>query len=1608
MLSKLPLRWALRLGLWLVVGGLVFGVWANKSALAARHVQIGDNTGRIAGFVTNAEGMPLEGIEVSAYRYDPQAVTDVHWPYPWWHTNDAISDAAGAYQIANLQPGVYTLHFFDPTEFYAFEYLNDSLTLTDAMTIEVRTAQMTSGINVTLAPGGVIQGQISMYDGTPVSQIEPRFAGGIGGDSRGSITLLVQDGEWQNVVKRIDFDSWDSHFDLTTSTFNFRGLPSGNYRLSYGVIYGGVAYTGGNSYYEFYPNTANIDQARNVPITPADMQQNLTIVVGANPTYGRIQGRVTDSAGEPVAGVAILAFSTNAPVFDTGYDGYTATPDRSTLTDAAGYYEIPALAPDDYRLHFFDPASTHYPQLAEPPWATNLHMPEYYSNKLRWSTADVVHVITGSTTSTIDAMLEIGTYLSGQVRMVDGSLLNSDDTSSRTTTPWFSIKHQRFLEQGYPLYPYQPKVSYDRITGSYLVGGLAPGTYVLEYGLAYDYNGVNYANWRSIPITIQVSGNAPLIQDIVVPESAKQQEPSPSIRGRVTDETGMPLVGIKVSAAVNCNDGRDCTEPRDITDEQGNFDLYLQPNIGMNHSLSFSDPSGVYAFEYYDDSPTVSGAKPIQVAEDGTVRSEETIISDIHIKMSPASKLTGHITLFDGTPLAAMTGEHQADGTLHRGSITLSSLSQSNDSWQLVTTIDVFSSTVAYWGNVGSRLVQFDMATNTYHFAGLTPGRYQIAVEAVHNGIDYGGASPDRVEVGSTYEITVAAGVSYNNVDLILGTDNQRVLALYALALDHDHDRIDNLAPQLAPAMQSIIDATRHHPNKTAVVLADAAGVGDTRIYVVRNGRATPVQGLPNAAFQLDPTATEANMADGVTLGNFIRWARNSYPAEVTLFGFVGHGAPLVPATGFETLVAASGGIRPRILDSLFPLPTRVGAYPSLTDNHPQALITPYDLATALRIGSNNGTDPLQIADVAHCFAASIEELYELSPNGDQPYAEIILASPTYTYLDPPALGQALGAINTLMTPARMADQILQTYDALIDQADQSDGDADVEHPRLLVAVNSRQVARVKQDWDKVAYHLLQNFDEAKIRQAYQASPHYDTTVCRPQDWSLGPPDALADLYGFAAALITVYGADSAVGGAATVVLRDLEDTAILSRYQRNGIPWYAPKGAPLWNFDNHKGIALFADLQGRPTDQPGTVELSWQTRWYTADPLNGENPHPYAFVQNGFNGVTWATLFAEFWRRQPGVTIQTALCFPELATEPQTGELRIVALNEPLTGTVRVGLPFTPTAVVQTDHAALKPTVRFNLYDANQALLLSNTVQGGYWLTGTHQLTAMRPYTPTAPGDLTIEVIVDPTNNVSEANEADNRLVQRYTVAPPDRFPLVISARLAEPTFFVNQKQVALHALVSPADSATTLVAQLYQFTNDAPSAPWQPMPQARQTLDPAKPTLVLTDLAPGVVVAHIWARTAQGLYSARPAVVLFNYAPANQMLGAGQTHLYWLATPLATALQLDLTGSADLFAWSPFNGWGPEWRMGGAPLILPASTLTDGYLLAVTTVADSQYTLTAQPTANPTTVANATPDLSQSWPVARLHLVQPVINPPGGGALVAGRHSFLPLVTR
>ncbi len=580
------------------------------------------------------------------------------------------------------------------------------------------------------------------------------------------------------------------------------------------------------------------------------------------------------------------------------------------------------------------------------------------------------------------------------------------------------------------------------------------------------------------------------------------------------------------------------------------------------------------------------------------------------------------------------------------------------------------------------------------------------------------------------------------------------LLALYALAFDNEPGSPSNLSAYYTLTVQSIVSATAAAPDRVAVILADLDGYGDTRVLIVQNGVAVPVAGLPTApnlsmAVTLDPQLQEYNMADGWYLGNFIRWARQLYPASQTLFSFVGHGAPLtpqlqplnegVPVAAPTTTPTPVG--TPTAPSDFTPLPPRWGAHSDLTDYHAASLISVRALAQALSIGTNNGAEPLTVVDLLHCFSATIEELYEIHP-----YAKTILAAPNYTYAEPTMLGKTLALLDPMHPPATLAKSLVAGYDNLLPTAD---------HPRLFIAVDADKVAPIKAAWDQTSAGLLDEWaanptqTRDRLLAAYHASAKYDTTICQPQDWTLAPPDALSDMADFAGRLGAEFGTQSLAGAWAITTTKTIS-AAMIARYSQEGVPWFADPPVAAWRFPA-AGIALFTDLA--PAMVENRPRFSWQAAWYTTTVSNG-NPYPYAFLRPTANSrATWADLVQRFWTKP---ITETTGCVQGFVNGRGPGALSISALT---TISNPVNASFLFSATVHSVQAAANPLLRFRAYRAAQ-VVFETVVGSGYFAAGTHRtVQSTLAWQPSFSDTYLIEAMIDVDQRFSEVNESDNRI---------------------------------------------------------------------------------------------------------------------------------------------------------------------------------------------------------------------------------------------------------
>jgi hypothetical protein len=227
----------------------------------------------------------------------------------------------------------------------------------------------------------------------------------------------------------------------------------------------------------------------------------------ARAATGSISGTVSDaSTAEPIEGVEVCA----SPESEEG-------PSPCSFTETDGTYSIGGLDPGSYKVWF---------------WAGQQYVFEYFDGKHEWFEADSVEVLGGTDTPEIDAELEPTAAIEGTVTAADDGL---------------GVEEVEVC--AYPLDPIEEsffECSETAPDGTYLIAGLSPGSYQVEF----------WTGWTSRPFAYQFWNDESRYTEadaIVLAESERREEidaelkPGTGISGTVTDlATGQPVEGVRV------------------------------------------------------------------------------------------------------------------------------------------------------------------------------------------------------------------------------------------------------------------------------------------------------------------------------------------------------------------------------------------------------------------------------------------------------------------------------------------------------------------------------------------------------------------------------------------------------------------------------------------------------------------------------------------------------------------------------------------------------------------------------------------------------------------------------------------------------------------------------------------------------------------------------------------------------------------------------------------------------------------------------------------------------------------------------------------------------
>jgi hypothetical protein len=165
-----------------------------------------ESGGSISGWVTDASGNPIEGLDVSACGYDD--------PEPFCMGVNTHDD--GSYIIGGLPAGDYRVSIFGSG--WAREYYDDTDRWYEATRVPVTEGLITSGIDFDLEPGGSISGRVTDEYGNPLVNMSMDLEQGWYGtcaDEDGYYTIVSVPFGAHNVVAGRDFCGPHTYMEQT-------------------------------------------------------------------------------------------------------------------------------------------------------------------------------------------------------------------------------------------------------------------------------------------------------------------------------------------------------------------------------------------------------------------------------------------------------------------------------------------------------------------------------------------------------------------------------------------------------------------------------------------------------------------------------------------------------------------------------------------------------------------------------------------------------------------------------------------------------------------------------------------------------------------------------------------------------------------------------------------------------------------------------------------------------------------------------------------------------------------------------------------------------------------------------------------------------------------------------------------------------------------------------------------------------------------------------------------------------------------------------------------------------------------------------------------------
>ncbi|WP_110239559.1 carboxypeptidase-like regulatory domain-containing protein [Nocardioides gilvus] len=279
-----------------------------------------ETTGEIVGRVTDSDGSPVPGVKVwEVSRFGVELQGNWELPHdvlkPTLAETPATTDEDGRYrlEVRTTYPEGYVLAFRSPGEGKAWMFSGGAAHFLDAQAIEVPADGKTVH-DLVLQRAGSIEGRV--------------FGPGLqtrNGQSPWTLEAVRVDGEEPRLVRQVP---------LTSRRWTLDGLPPGTYL---------VAVTSEDTGDIFHQSAVRPRRATKIKVAAGAQIAGINVALRRP---GRVEGRVVDRAGRPMAGVKVVLVGG----WINGKGGSAADVAGSATTDGNGRWST-SVPTGDYSVH---------------------------------------------------------------------------------------------------------------------------------------------------------------------------------------------------------------------------------------------------------------------------------------------------------------------------------------------------------------------------------------------------------------------------------------------------------------------------------------------------------------------------------------------------------------------------------------------------------------------------------------------------------------------------------------------------------------------------------------------------------------------------------------------------------------------------------------------------------------------------------------------------------------------------------------------------------------------------------------------------------------------------------------------------------------------------------------------------------------------------------------------------------------------------------------------------------------------------------------------------------------------------------------------------------